>query len=80
MERYRIFYIWKILENRVPNCGVEVTIENKRLGRRCKVPNLQKNGRTGIQSLREQTLQINGSRLFNCIPKKRLRPVASHSP
>ena len=24
MERYRILYIWKILEGRTPNCGVEL--------------------------------------------------------
>ena len=70
MERYRIFYIWKILEKKVPNCGVEVAKENERLGRMCAIPALQKNGRQAIQTLREQTLQIEGARLFNCLPKK----------
>ena len=70
MERYRIFYVWKILENRVPNCGVEKAAKNERLGRRCAIPSLQKNGRRAIQTLREQTLQVDGARLFNCIPKK----------
>ena len=25
MERYRIIYVWKILEGFAPNCGVELT-------------------------------------------------------
>lgn len=70
MERYRIFYVWKIIENKVPNCGIVVNNENERLGRRCKIPNLEKNGRKAIQTLREQSLQINGARLFNCLPKR----------
>ena len=58
------------MENKVPNCGIELAKENKRLGRRCAIPALQKNGRKAIQTLREQTLQIEGARLFNCLPKK----------
>jgi hypothetical protein len=57
MERYRILYVWKILEGFAPNCGVELAAENLRLGRRCKVPNLA------------QSFQINGIRLFNRLPK-----------
>ena len=29
MERYRIIYIWKILEGHAPNCGVEIAQEKK---------------------------------------------------
>ena len=70
MERYRIFYIWKILEKRTPNCGVELAQDNPRLGRKCAIPKLQKNGRQAIQTLREQSLQCEGARLFNCIPRE----------
>ena len=69
MERYRIIYIWKIIEGYAPNCGVELTEENQRLGRKCKIPMLRTNGRAAIQTLREQSFQINGPRLFNSIPK-----------
>ena len=34
MERYRIIYIWKILESLVPNCGVYLT-NDQRLERIC---------------------------------------------
>ena len=56
MERYRVLYIWKIIEKKTPNCGIELAPQNERLGRRCAVPPLQKNGRTAIQTLREQSL------------------------
>ena len=69
MERYRIIYIWKVLESLVPNCGVHLTNENPRLGRKCKIPRLEPNGRRAIQTLREQSFQVNGARLFNCLPK-----------
>ena len=69
MERYRIIYIWKILEGYAPNCGVDIAQENARLGRKCKIPNLAKNGRKAIQTLREQSFRVDGARLFNCLPK-----------
>ena len=70
MERYRVIYIWKILEGYAPNCGVEVAQENARLGRKCKIPQIVQNGRKAIQTLREQSFQTDGARLFNCLPKK----------
>ena len=70
MERYRVIYVWKILEGYVPNCGVELATDNERLGRRVKIPGLKRKGRQAVQTLREQSFQINGARLFNSIPKK----------
>ena len=70
MERYRIIYIWKILEDLAPNCGVHLTVANERLGRKVKIPSLIPGGRQAIQSMREQSFQIHGARLFNCLPKK----------
>ena len=70
MERYRIIYIWKILKGLVPNCGVQLSLDNERLGRKVLIPSLKRNGRKAIQTLREQCFQINGARLFNCLPKQ----------
>ena len=70
MERYRVIYVWKILENYAPNCGVKLAKENPRLGRKCQVPSLLPQGRMSIQTLREQSFQTNGVRLFNSIPKE----------
>ena len=68
LERYRIMYTWKILEARVPNCGVETT-ENIRLGRLCKIPLLTK-GSAKVKSLRENSFQVQGPTLFNILPPK----------
>ena len=54
----------------MPNCGVEICQENERLGRKCKVPKLARNGKRAIQTLREQGFQVNGARLFNSLPKE----------
>ena len=64
------FYIRKILEGYAPKCGVEVSLENARIGRKYKIPKLFQNDRKAIQTLREQILQTGGARRFNCIPKK----------
>ena len=48
LERYRILYLWKILEGYAPNCGIEVAHENKRLGRKTKIPSLVRNGRQSV--------------------------------
>ena len=39
---------------------------NPRLGRKCIIPSLKPKGRQAVQTLREQSFQINGARLFNC--------------
>ena len=52
------------------DCGIKLSSENERLGRRLEIPRLKSNGRQAIQTLREQTLQINGARLFNIIPRE----------
>ena len=69
MERYRILYVWKIIEGYAPNCGIELAVENVRQGRKCKIPPLRPNGRKSIQTLRDQSFQINGARLFNSLPR-----------
>ena len=65
LERYRIIYTWKILEEMVPNCGLEVS-HSERRGRQVVIPPLK--GSPSIRKLREQSFQINGPKLFNCLP------------
>ena len=65
LERYRIIYTWKILENLVPNCGLEFSVSERR-GRCVNVPTLK--GSKRIQNLREQSFQVHGPKLFNCLP------------
>ena len=65
LERYRVIYTWKILEQLVPNCGLSSTTSERR-GRQVTVPALK--GSASIKSLREQSFQVNGPKLFNCLP------------
>ena len=66
MERYKIIYIWKVLEGRVPSCGITF-VNNERKGRLCIIPALKKCNQS-IQTLRENSFQIAGPKLFNCLP------------
>ena len=74
-ERYIVIYIWKILENLVPNiCTKEeqkvYAYNNARLGRLCHIPGIITSAPKKIQNLRENSLSIKGSKLFNCLPKE----------
>ena len=66
-ERYRIIYIWKVLEGHVPNVNNKViSTLHTRLGRKCKIPSIP-SGRLG--KIREASLAFNGAKLFNVLPK-----------
>ena len=65
LERYKIIYSWKVLEGKVPNCGLERE-DSLRNGRVIKVRPLKKLGTT----LREASFQETGPKLFNCLPQE----------
>ncbi len=67
-ERYRIIYIWKILEHKVPNYGI-ISYESARLGRLCKIPKIMTSAKYKTISLRESSLSVRGAQLFNSIPQ-----------
>ena len=68
-ERYRIIYIWKILEGLAPNCGIELSgSDDTRQGRKCKVQSIKKGADASAKTLREQTFQVHGPQLFNILP------------
>ena len=69
MERYRIIYTWKILEGKSPNCGL-TSKSHERLGRICDIPQIKTNSKMAVQTIRENSFQVNGPKLFNCLPKK----------
>lgn len=66
-ERYRIIYVWSILEGLVPNPkpGAMVSKFNPRLGRSCSVP-VVKSGPFHKQVY--SSFVVQGGMLFNCIP------------
>jgi hypothetical protein len=64
-ERYKTLFTWKILEGRVPNCGL--TWKNSPLvGRLCTIPQTKQS--SSIQTLRSNSFQAVGPRLFNSFP------------
>ena len=73
-ERYRIIYIWKMLENMVPNLSAEQSqIKSNvslRFGRQCVVPPMSRCSSTRVQTLREGSFSTHGAQLFNILPKE----------
>ena len=66
-ERYICIYMWKILENMVPNFGISVRL-NKRTGRLCNIPPAKKKASHKLQTLRFNSMATFGPRLFNHLP------------
>ena len=71
-ERYRIIYIWKILENHVPNIGAD-KIKSRysiRHGRTCILPPRPSNNAPNhIKQIIEGSFSVNAGNLFNSLPK-----------
>ena len=66
-ERYRIIYVWMIIENIVPNVNDSVqSYRHIRHGRKCKVNEVR--GSTYI-NCKEASLPIHGCKLFNVLPQ-----------
>ena len=72
-ERYRIIYVWKMLENMVPNLTTDNKITSNtslRFGRKCVVPSMSRTASSRVQSIREGSLSVNGVQLFNVLPRQ----------
>ena len=75
-ERYDILYVWKILEQIVPNVS---SVSNRqvqliddiggRRGRLCKIPNPEKNAALSTKTLVTNSFTIRATKLFNVLPK-----------
>ena len=72
-ERYRIIYVWKILEGLVPNLSAGSKIRGKatlRSGKLCHVPSRNTTATSKLQTLRDTTFCVNGPQLFNVLPSR----------
>ena len=68
-ECYRIIYIWKILENILPNINKKIkAVPNERRGRLCAIPTVRGNGK--ITNIYRSSLPVHGVQLFNSLPKQ----------
>jgi hypothetical protein len=65
-ERYSIIYTWRMIENQVPNIGIEYLTTCR--GRRCIVPPVNTRIDKWTQNLREASFRVRGPMLFNSIP------------
>ena len=65
IERYKIIYVWKTLEGKVPDSGVTLACEDdQRQGRKCMIKSLKPKERTK----RHGSFQEIGPLLFNVLP------------
>ena len=67
-ERYRIFYIWKIVKGIIPNFGISWN-SNSRRGRMISIPKVNSKIPASAISLREQSLSVHGGKLYNLLPR-----------
>ena len=66
-ERYRIIYIFKILQNLVPNPGIKFDTNCTR-GQMIILPPIKTSHSTKAVNMREQSLWCHGGKLFNALP------------
>ena len=59
--------IWKTIEGIAPNIGT-VAFTSNRHGRLCRIPNIKTHAPRAIQTIREESLQVRGPKLFNSLP------------
>jgi hypothetical protein len=72
-DRYTIIYVWKIINDLVPNMEDErvrvIAASRGRLGRMCRIPALNNRALASAQTMKEASFAVRGPRLFNCLPK-----------
>ena len=66
-ERYRLIYIWKIINNIVPNCGLDWA--TTRYGMKLIIPKSKDSHCTVARNMREQSLSNHGGSIFNLLPE-----------
>ena len=68
-ERYRIIYVWKILESIVPNINNKISpYFHVRHGRKCRIPLINANSK--VKSAQDSSITFQGVKLFNVLPKE----------
>ena len=70
-ERYRIIYIWKMLEKLVPDYHnlAEQAQFSPRNGRKVSIPITKSKSPRQFQHIRQSSLSVHGGKLFNALPK-----------
>ena len=68
MERYRIIYLWKVMEHKVPQVGALETYIHPRHGRKCKIPPVKTSALVKVQNIRNSSFGVHAPQLFNILP------------
>ena len=77
-ERYIIIFLWKVAQGLVQ--GYQVSFyDSDRRGRLMRLAPLCKKAPSTVRKARENSLQVKGAKLFNCIPRE-LRDTKTGSP
>ena len=66
-ERYKILYIWKIMNGLVPQCNLNWT-DNHRRGKMVTIPGIRTKHCTTAKNMRESSLAVHGGGIFNLLP------------
>ena len=73
-ERYHIIYVWKMLNDMVPNfdddCCKIRTVNRERRGKLCILPAINTRATAHVKTLKEESFAVCGPRLFNSIPEQ----------
>ena len=67
-ERYRILFIWKVLQGYVQGYGISTSVSPRR-GRLVVIPPYNSAAPASVRRAREASLSIQGGRLFNLLPR-----------
>ena len=74
-ERYRIIFIWKVLQGYVKGYQIS-TNQNPRRGRLIVIPPFNPTAPASVRRAREASLSVQGAKLFNLVPRG-LRDIQS---
>ena len=66
-ERYKIIYLWKIINGLVPQCDVQWTV-NERRGTMITIPTIKSKHSTMVVNMRESSLAVHGGGIYNMLP------------
>ena len=66
-ERYRIIFVWKVLQGLVQGYPISSS-QSPRRGRLVKVAKLCSSAPSAVKKAREASLSVQGARLFNLLP------------
>ena len=66
-ERYKIIYLWKIINGLVPQCDVQWTV-NERRGTMITIPTIKSKHSTMVVNMRQSSLALHGGGIYNMLP------------